>query len=237
MTWAALAHRRRAVLGSLVLTAGLAGPALGQDTRPGIAVLPFTNGGSYGQDKENFEALERGISATLITELSQNPGLRLVERTETQRLLDEQDLAESGRVDAATAAKIGSLVGARYMIMGTFIDYYGKFRVDARIVDVETSEILTVVKAGPKDRQALYELLRELARDIQEQTDLPPLPVAVANARGTRAVPTEALTYYSRALLYHDRGNTAKAVEFYQRAIEAFPDYTEAKEGLRKARS
>ena len=129
------------------------------------------------------------------------------------------------------------MVGARYIITGTFIDYYGKFRIDARIVVVETSEILTVVKAGPKDRQALYELLRDLARDIQQQAKLPPLPTEVANAGGGRAVPTEALTFYSRALLYHDRGNTAKAVEFYQRAIEVFPDYTEAKEGLRKIRS
>ena len=227
----------RAILGILTLAAGFMTPLAAQDTRPGIAVLPFSNGGSYGQDKENFAALERGIPATLITELSRNPGLRLVERSETQRLLDEQDLAETGRVDAATAAEIGSLVGARYMIMGTFIDYYGKFRIDARIVDVETSEILTVVKAGPKDRQELYELLRVLARDIQEQAQLPPLPTEVANAGGTRAVPTEALTYYGRALLYHDRGNTTKAVEFYQRAIEVFPDYTEAKEGLRKVRS
>jgi TolB-like protein len=214
--------------------AGLVLPAVAQDTRSAIAVLPFTNGGSYGQDKENFAALERGIPATLITELSLNPALRLVQRTEIQRLLDEQDLPESGRVDAATAA---TLVGARYIITGTFIDYYGKFRVDARIVDVATSEILTVVKAGPKDRQALYELLRDLARDIQQEAELPLLPTEVSNAAGRRAVPTEALTYYSRALLYHDRGNTAKAVEFYQRAIEAFPDYTEAKEGLRKVRS
>ncbi len=228
---------RRATAWILALTAGLVAPLAAQDTRPGIAVLPFANGGSYGQDKENFAALERGIPATLITELSQNPALRLVERTETQRLLDEQDLAESGRVDAATAAKIGSLVGARYMIMGTFIDYYGKFRIDARIVDVETGEILAVVKAGPRDRQSLYELLQDLARDIQEQAELPPLPTEVANAGETRAVPTEALTYYSRALLYHDRGDTTKAVEFYQRAIEVFPDYTEAKEGLRKVRS
>jgi TolB-like protein len=226
----------RAALGILALMVGLVLPAMAQDTRPGIAVLPFANGGSYGQDKENFAALERGIPATLITELSLNPALRLVERTETQRLLDEQGLAESGRVDAATAAKIGSLVGARYIITGTFIDYYGKFRVDARIVDVATSEILTVVKAGPKDRQALYELLRDLARDIQQQAGLPPLPTAVSNAGERRAIPTGALTSYSRALLYHDHGHTTKAVEFYQRAIEAFPDYTEAKEGLRKIR-
>src|SRR6266568_104798 len=46
----------------------------GQDTRPGIAVLPFDNSGSYGQDKENFDALQKGIAGMLISELAANPG-------------------------------------------------------------------------------------------------------------------------------------------------------------------
>ena len=51
-----------------------------QDTRPGIAVLPFDNGGSYGQDRENFDALQRGIAGMLISELAANPAARVVER-------------------------------------------------------------------------------------------------------------------------------------------------------------
>jgi len=223
----------RAVLGVLAPVAAAAAPLAAQDARPGFAVLPFSNGGSYGQDKEIFAALERGIPATLIAELGRNRSVRVLERTETQRLIDGLNLEESGRIDAATAARIGSQVGARYAIMGTFIDYYGKFRIDARIVDVESGEILTVVQAGPADRQALYDLLRDLAAGIVSQTGLP----SGAAGGQVRSVPTEALTAYSRALLYHDRGDTAKAAEFYQRAITLFPDYTEAMEGLRKARS
>jgi TolB-like protein len=222
-----------AVLGVLAPLAVTAAPLAAQDARPGLAVLPFSNGGSYGQDKEIFAALERGIPATLIAELGRNPSIRLVERTETQRLFDGLDLEESGRVDAATAARIGSQVGARYAIMGTFIDYYGKFRIDARIVNVETGEILKVVQAGPADRQALYDLLRDLAAGIVAEMGVP----GAAGAGPVRAVPTEALTAYSRALLYHDRGDMAKAAEFYQRAITLFPDYTEAQEGLRRVRS
>ncbi len=226
-------------LSMLALALGLVAAATSadaQDRRPGIAVLPFENGGSYGQDKENFEALQRGIPGMLISELSANPAARLVDRSETQRLVDEQNLARDGRVDAATAAKIGKLVGARYMIMGTFVDFYGKFRVDARIVDVETSEILKVVSAGPKDRKELFVLLRGVAEQIMKDTSLPPLPTEVAQATKARNVPTEALTLYSRALLYQDRGETAKAIDYYQRAIDVFPEYAEAQEGLRKAR-
>src|SRR6266571_2787538 len=123
---------------------GLAAQARSADTRPGIAVMPFDNGGSYGQDKENFDALQKGIAGMLISELAANPAARVVEREESEKLLAEQSLGASGKVTPETAAKIGKLVGARYVIAGTFIDFYGDFRLDARLVNVETSEIVKV---------------------------------------------------------------------------------------------
>jgi TolB-like protein len=215
-----------------------AGPVAAQDTRPGIAVLPFENGGSYGKDKEDFDALRRGIAGMLISELSQNGSVRLVDRDQIQKLLDEQGLATAERVDAATAAKIGKLVGARYLIAGTFIDLYGDFRVDARIIDVETSEIVKVVRSDPKlaDRKQMFRIIQSVAERITDGAKLPPLPVAKAQAAKNRNVPTEALAFYSRALLYQDRGDKQRAIEYYGKAVSSFPEYTEAKEGLKQLR-
>ena len=225
--------RKISLLG--VALAALALPLAGQDSRPGIAVLPFENGGSYGKDKEDFDALRKGIAATLIYELARNPGARLVEREQTQRLLDEQGLGVAERVDAATAAKVGKLVGARYMITGSFIDLYGDFRVDARIIDVETGEIMKVVRSDPRlhDRRDMFRMIESVARAIMTDTRLPPLPAGSAQRS---AVPTEALAHFSRALLYEDRGDKPKAIEYYQKALAVFPGYAEANEGLRKAR-
>lgn len=209
-----------------------------QDTRPGIAVMPFQNGGSYGQDKENFEALERGLAGMLISELAQNPGARVVERENVQSLIGEQDLGKDGRLDAATAAKVGKLVGARYMVMGSFVDLYGHFRVDARLVDVETSEIIKVVRGDPKyeKREEMFKLLQSVAERLMAETKLPALTAEVSRAVKARNVPTEALTYYSRALLYQDRGDKTKAAEFFSKAVDIFPDYSEAKAGLQRVR-
>jgi TolB-like protein len=224
---------------ALLLASLAAAPAAAgqQDARPGLAVLPFENGGSYGRDREDYDALRRGIAGILIGELSQNPGIRLVDRAETQRILDEQSLAASGRVDAGTAAKVGKLVGARYMVTGTFIDLYGEFRLDARVIDVETGEILKVVRSDPmlKDVRQLYRIIQSVAQRIATETKLPALP-ATAKGMAAREVPTDALNLYSRALLYEDRGDKAKAIEYYTRALDRFPDFTEAREGLRKAR-
>lgn len=85
----------RSLIG-VVLLVGLAAPAAAQDSRPGVAVLPFENGGSYGQDKEDFDALEVGIQQMLLTEFAVNSALRVVERSRLRALMDEQDLGSSG---------------------------------------------------------------------------------------------------------------------------------------------
>jgi TolB-like protein len=204
-----------------------------QDTRPGIAVLPFNNGGSYGQGKEDFDALERGIAGMMISELAQNPAARVVERQEVQRLLDEQNLSTQGRVDPQTAAKVGKLVGARYTVLGTFIDFYGDFRVDVRLVNTETGEIVKT-ESERMQRDHMFDIIRNIAARLMKDANLPALQRQASDQRMGRQVPTEALTYYSRALLFQDRGQKDKAVEMFNRAIMIFPDYAEAKEGLQR---
>jgi TolB-like protein len=226
--------RARAVMTVLSLVPVILGAQQrSQDTRPGIAVLPFNNGGSYGQGKEDFDALERGIAGMMISELAQNPAARVVERQEIQRLLDEQNLGAQGRVDPQTAAKVGKLVGARYVVMGTFVDFYGDFRVDVRLVNTETSEIVKT-ESERMQRDHMFDIIRNIAARLMKDANLPALQRQASDQRMGRQVPTEALTYYSRALLFQDRGQKDKAVEMFNRALTIFPDYAEAQEGLQR---
>jgi len=231
-----VSRSRLALLCALLLPIALAAQGRSQDTRPGIAVLPFDNGGSYGQGKEDFDALQKGIAGMLISELAQNPSARVVEREDIQKLLEEQNLAAAGRVDPQSAAKIAKLVGARYVVLGSFIDFYGDFRVDVRLVNVETSEIVKV-ESNRAQRDHLYDIIKNVATQLMKDANLPPLARPASDQRMGRQVPTEALTFYSRALLYQDRGQRDKAVEMYQRAIAVFPEYSEAAEGLKRLKT
>ena len=229
--------RVRSVVMVLSLVPALLGAQQrGQDTRPGIAVLPFNNGGSYGQQKEDFDALERGIAGMMISELSANAAARVVERQEIQRLLDEQNLGAQGRVEAATAAKIGKLVGARYMVMGSFVDFYGDFRVDIRLVNTETSEIVKT-ESERMQRDHMFDIIRNIAARLMKDANLPALQRQASDQRMSRQIPTEALTYYSRGLLYQDRGDKAKAADMFTHALEIFPQYAEATESLQRVKS
>ena len=207
----------------------------GQDTRPGIAVLPFSNGGSYGQAKENFDALERGIAGMMISELARNPAARVVEREQIAQLMSEQNLGAQGRVDSATISRIGRLTGARYMVMGTFVDFYGDFRIDVRLVNTETSEIVKT-ESDRAQRDHLFDLIRNVSERLMKDANLPALERRASDQRSERKIPTEALTYYSRALLYQDRGEKDKAADMFTHALTIFPEYAEAQQGLQRVK-
>lgn len=229
---------RRYLLWCLAAAVAVAKTAAAQQSGPiVIAVLPFEDRGSYGQDKEVFRALELGIPATLAADLSRHPGAGVADRARISRALQAQNLGPNARVDAATAAKVGSEAGARYAITGNFADFYGKFRIDARVVDVANGQILKVVSnSDPKlqDRADLSRIIRSLAEKVLAAVNLP----AAGNAAGARAgtVPTDALTQYSLGLLYEGEGDKTKAGEHYQRALAAFPDYAAAREGIQRLR-
>ncbi len=112
-----------------------------------------------------------GIEAIVIDSLSQTNRFRLVERTELSSVLDEQDLAASGRVATPSGAKTGNVLGAEYLVQVVVTDYEantsgksggvggllrkkvpllggisggsskGRVGLNIRLIDAETSEI------------------------------------------------------------------------------------------------
>ena len=73
-----------------------------QAQKPTVAVMYFTNG-AVGNNAE-YAPLSKGLAEMLITELSSNTGIRVVERDRLQSLLEEQNLGASNRVEQGTAA-------------------------------------------------------------------------------------------------------------------------------------
>ncbi len=206
-----------------------------QDARPGVGVLSFENGGSYGLESEDYQAFQVGLQQMLITELAVNSELRLVDRNRIQEVLTEIDLGASGKVDANSAARIGKLVGARYMIMGGFIDWYSDFRFDARIVDVETSEIIQAKFVRGK-RADMFDMVVQLADQITRGAELKPLSKNLMEERKEIKLSEDAVRMYTKGLIYQDRGDTDKAVELFSQVARDFPEYTPAQEALEQIR-
>ena len=100
-------------------------------------------------------------------------------------------------------------------------------------VSVETSEVVNVAKANDR-REKLYSLVVDVGMQIMQDVDLPPLPAGVQEARESREIPEEAVTLYSRAIFYEDRGLTERAIDLYRQITNEFPQMTEAGEALKQ---
>jgi curli biogenesis system outer membrane secretion channel CsgG len=131
-----------------------------------IAVLPFDDGSIQNRWWGNEYVLGNEISDELVTALLQTNRFKLIEREQVQRILDEQKFGATGLVDAQSAAEIGKLIGAQYLVMGRVTEFsnntqkssFGngkkgfalsvstaKVAIDARLVDTTSAEIITSV--------------------------------------------------------------------------------------------
>ncbi len=211
-----------------------ASPALAQ-SKPTVAVLPFNNGAT-GKANEELGPLSKGIQDILTNELAVNTGIRVVERDQVQKILDEQKLSTGGAVDKETAVKVGKLLGVHHMVTGGFItDRSGSMNLSVRVFNVETGEI-EFPTSGMNKIENLFALVNSVAGKINKGLKLPDIPKQLGDAREKAAekVPYQAVMLYSRALNAKDAGKKTEAVALFKQTLEKFPDYEAAKNELKK---
>ena len=141
-------------------------PLAGQDV-PTVAVMDFSSF-MMGEGGASVN-LGKAISAMLVTEFSGRDGMRIVERAQLNELLREQDLSLSGRIEEADAIEVGKMLGVQYVLHGQVTSIVDNLRMDIRAVDVETSEIVSVMKMSDKG----------LARPRHEHHQIWWLPVVI----------------------------------------------------------
>ncbi len=209
--------------------------------KPTVAVLYFNNG-ALGKDHADLEPLTKGIADLLIGELATNAGIRVVERDQIQKILDEQNLTKANLTDQATAVKIGKLLGVHHMVTGGFItDMKGGITFTTRAFSVETSE-MEFPNATAKDAKVsgkldnFMELVNQLAGKLNKGLKLPDIPARVGEARteAAKKVPYEAIALYSKGLAAKDAGNKQEAVTLFRRSLDKFPNFDKAEAELKK---
>jgi TolB-like protein len=103
-----------------------------------VAVTTFSESGKLARDKE----LGKLVSVELMTYFKKEHGLDLVERDKLDKVLKELEVQQSGLIDDATAVKIGKMVAAEALVVGTVSEAGADFIVNARVVAVDTARVL-----------------------------------------------------------------------------------------------
>ena len=176
-------------------------------------------------------ALESGLAQLLASELARSPAGQLADRGKTGEALGKRTVPPT-RLDAASAQRIGALVGARYVVLGNFVDAYGKVRVNARIVDASSGRFLKAVSNDdPKlqSRDQLHRAVQSLARQILAELSL-------AAPTESPALSTPAVIAFSQGLAAEEAGDRAAAAKHFQAALDAAPGFADAKEAAARVR-
>ncbi|HZI15542.1 MAG TPA: FlgO family outer membrane protein [Myxococcus sp.] len=154
-----------------------------------VAVMPFRN----LNGDPTLDWLGRGMAETLVSDLRASGKLQVVEREQLDRVLSELERQERQAPSDATAARVGRLVGARTLVLGSFQRAGRQVRINARFIAVETGEVLGTAKAtGPMER--VFPLQDEV---VARLLGTPPRP---ASGRPTGAAVVRAYERYGRAL-------------------------------------
>ncbi|MFQ5565255.1 MAG: adenylate/guanylate cyclase domain-containing protein [Paracoccaceae bacterium] len=180
-----------------------------------LAVLPI----EAPPDNEDQQFLADGITEELIFELGRFQKLFVTSRTATRAIA----------VDAIDPQSIGDRLGVRYVLSGTIRQLGPRARMSLSLSETETGSVVWTDRLShPFDElvERLDEVVSRVASTVLgriEESD-------IAAVRRLKPESMTAYEFYLRGLEYHRLGgvtdeNIRMAVHWFERAIEADPNY------------
>ena len=115
-------------LSVLMLLGAAAQPAQAQELKKRIAVMSFEDKTDAGYSWGGTKTAGEGMADMLVTDLVQSERYIVLERSEINAVLDEQNLGTSGVVTAESAARVGEMLGAEIVVFGAITEFGYKER-------------------------------------------------------------------------------------------------------------
>ncbi|HWP37130.1 MAG TPA: CsgG/HfaB family protein [Gemmatimonadales bacterium] len=201
-----------------------------QPTDPNtIAVLPLEVTGDTA-----YRALSRGLAQILTSDLALIQRFRLVERLQLSALMDELNLAQGGRVDPGTAARVGRMIQAGRLVQGAaVIPPEGAARLEASVV-LPTGEVTDPTAVTGRFRD-LLRIEKDLVIGLSARLGY---TLSEAERRMILENGTQNLTAflaYSRGLVAEDAGDFSRAAAYFSQAVQADPGFQQARESFQAA--
>ena len=184
-----------------------------------VAILDFENTSGIAK----YNGLGKAMSSMLITDIEANVSpkrLQLVERSQIQKVLKEQNFQATSAVDKTSSVKAGKLLGVKYLLVGDIYILNDVLVINARLTDTETADI----KFSKKQEGKLVgwlnlktNIAKELAASIAMPFTEPNIPDKEMNMA--------TITSFGNAITAKDEGKIEKAEEIVNTIQEFSPDF------------
>lgn len=190
-----------------------------------VAVFPFQD----VSPDNRYRHLQKAMAAMIISDLSEVPGLQVVERIRVQYLQDEMNLGESGIVAEGTAPRAGRLLGAEKLVVGAL--KIGSMAADTSIASTTEREVVDSFNLSYPEEQ-FFELQKAMVERILATLQIRENATTeeMLKSHHTKSLP--AANFYGQALDAQDKGRWAEARRFYRKAFDEDPNFQLAWWGL-----
>lgn len=205
--------------------------------RKSIAVLGFHNVSGRPQDAW----LGTALSEMLRTELASGEKLRLVSGEDIANLRLAAPWSKADTLDAKTTARIGAALGSNLLVLGSYTVIggadRGQLRVDARLQDVKSGEILSEVDAAGASKD-LFRIVSRVGEALRDRLGIPALDETdEASVLASMPVDPDAARFYALGLAKLRQSDASAAKDLLKQATEADPKFSLAHAMLAQAYS
>ena len=208
-----------ATLALLAPSVAAAGPPARGQLR--VAVMDFAP--ASAGDAE-VGSLGKGLASMITTDLAGIEGVELIERARLEDVKGELRLGASGAVDAKTAARVGKLLAASHLVLGTVTVAGAKMRLDARLVSVKDGKVALAAEAEG-ERDAFFELEKGLVTRLVGGLGVELAPKERARLAKIHTADFEAFRAYSVGLDRFDQRDYDAAVAALKQATTRDADF------------
>ncbi len=190
-----------------------------------IAILDFKN--RSVDDKDKYDPLEKGFAELMIDQLNGSVNLKVIERERIQWILDEIGLEnDPNKFDQSSAVRVGKQLGVHSILLGSFFKVKGTMKLTARLVKVETSEILATEQANG-DADEFFEIAETLSLKVAKKINASLTKADIEKGSETKSL--DAMMSYSEGLVLLEKGNYKGAYDKFMQALQIDPKYDKAK--------
>lgn len=216
-----------------ILSAALSPRAAQAATQKGplrVVVLPFENLTRQEQDAW----LSHSFAESLTMGLVKVKELHIIERSQIDKLLKEQQFSQSAFADPDTAPNLGRMLGANIVAVGSYQKVGEQLQANVRFVDVETGKIDAERVAQVEGAfSQIFKLQKDLAQTMVKNLDVDASPVEVAEVKAamTTTTSTEAHRLFIQGLThlrYEGQDNLKKAQQSFEAALKYDDQFAEA---------
>ena len=187
-----------------------------------MAIIDFKN--SSIDQKAKFDPMEQGFADLMIHRLNNSTGLKVIERERIQWILNEINIQDKYNMEEAV--RMGKQLGVHAVLLGSFIIFNDEIWLGARLVKVETSEILLADEIkGEVDE--FFDLVEKLSEKIADKIDVSLKQEEAGISSETKSL--DAMLSYSEGLQMLEEGKYKDAYNKFLKALEFDPDYELAK--------